>query len=66
MDEQDSMLEIVDGAVNVIPKVKNIYVESEDEDEEEEEEEEEDRLSDQHGKQAREKKEHFLLNILNK
>lgn len=39
MDEQDSMLEIVDGAINIVPKEKIMYMESD----------EEDQISDQHG-----------------
>lgn len=36
MDEQDSILEIVDGAINVVPKEKIMYIESDEEEEEEE------------------------------
>ena len=43
MDDQDSMLEIVDGAINIVPKEKIMYMESD----------EEDQMSDQHGEERK-------------
>jgi hypothetical protein len=69
MDEQESILELVDGVLTLVPKDKSISMNSDEEKSEEQEKNSiEDQKSNNDGKKRRRKKKTLVgnLNILNK